>query len=82
MRVRWGRSGWKVTTSGVTCSLSLVRGVIEMGKDVRDGAGSKWPSVHKVKEMPSEKQQRSENVYRLHPFMNPKPIQNPLYKFG
>ena len=33
MRIRWGRSGWKVTTSGVTCSLSLVRGVRDCSRD-------------------------------------------------
>ena len=35
MRVRWGRSGWKVTTSRVSCSFSLcTRGVNSSSRDI------------------------------------------------
>ena len=36
---------------------------------VRDGAGLKWPPVHKVQEQPSEKRSRGvKKAYRLHHF--------------
>ena len=35
MRVRWGRFGWNVTTSGVTCSLSFLdRGINSWSHDI------------------------------------------------
>ena len=45
MHVKWGRSGWKVTTSGVFCSLSFSHGVNSsfhvflQGKERKGGCG-------------------------------------------
>ena len=67
---------WSCSTAGKNLQLSKAQYYFLS----RDGANSKWPSVHKVEEQVPEKQSRGvQKAYRLHPVTIL--LLNLLYKF-